>query len=193
MMTGKRSASLQSCSYDVDADLRIVAVNDGWTSFALANDAPELAAPHPLGKRLLEHIADPTMAHLYEQLLLKVRRTQRALTLPLRCDSPSLRRFLELRLEPLPPDGVRLTTSVLRVEPREPVHLLERHAGRNGPAVRMCSFCKRIEVRDEWREMEDAAPALGLLECDSAPPITHGICPTCYRSASKALDASPND
>jgi hypothetical protein len=43
-------SGLGSCTYELDDNLRIVAVDAAWSGFAIANAAPELAPPPgPLG------------------------------------------------------------------------------------------------------------------------------------------------
>ena len=180
-------AELGSCIYELDAQIRIISVDERWSEFAIANAAPELAKSQLIGQPLLAHISDRSTAHLYEQLFDKVLRTQRAVSVPFRCDSPSLRRFLELSIEPRVPEGIRLRTTLLRTEPRSAVPLLERTANRQGHPIRMCSFCKRVEAFGSWHEVEDTVAALRMFEGATVPPITHGVCPACFEHAMKRL------
>jgi hypothetical protein len=176
-----------SCDYDLDAQFRIAAVDDRWTRFALANHAPELASPTLIGHSLILQFSDRTTAHLYEQLLTKVQRTGRPIVVPIRCDSPTLRRYIDLHIEPGPHGGIHIRSRIVRVEARAEVRLLDDAIPRSGEAVRMCSFCKRIDVSGEWHEVEEATLALHLLERDTLPPVTHGVCPACYERAMSLL------
>lgn len=182
-------SGLGSCTYELDDNLRIVAVDAAWSGFAIANAAPELAPPPgPLGQPVLSYVADRTTALLYEELFSKVRRTGGRLMVPFRCDSPSLRRFLELRIEPRRPTGLRLHSRVLRVEERPEVLLLDRREPRDGELLRMCSFCKSVEAQGRWRHVEEAIAALRLFERDVLPSITHSVCPSCYQRALTLLE-----
>jgi hypothetical protein len=68
----------------------------------------------------------------------------------------------------------------LRVEERPPVHLLDpARADPGREPVPICSWCKRVLVEEEWREVEDAVQRLGLFDTETTPPLTHGICPEC--------------
>jgi hypothetical protein len=122
-------SGLGSCSYELDDDLRIIAVDAAWSEFAIANGAPELVPPTGLlGQPVLSYVADLTTTLLYEQLFSKVQRTGDSIAVPFRCDAPSLRRFLELQIERLFPSGLLLHSTVLRVEERSEVPLLDRPA-----------------------------------------------------------------
>jgi hypothetical protein len=169
-----------ACRYNLDAELRIQAVDDAWSEFAAANEAPELVTPGPLGRPLFDYIQDATTVHLYRALFERVRGTGRPIELPFRCDSPGLRRFLEMEIRPGPSAGLELHTRVLHLEPRAPTALLERGSRRSSDLLRMCSWCKAVEARDQWCEVEQAVVALRLFERELLPMVTHGICPPCY-------------
>jgi len=49
----------------------------------------------------------------------------------------------------------------------------------------ICSWCKKILVKDDWSEIEEAACKLGLLEADVLPQLSHGICPPCRAAFSR--------
>jgi hypothetical protein len=178
-----------TCTYELDADFRIVNVDAGWSQFAVANQAPELAPPGSLGESALSCVADSGTAHLYEQLFRKVMRTGQPITLPLRCDSPGRRRFLDLRIEPRTPSGLRVQTTLRRSEDRSVVSLLDRREPHAPELLHACSWCKAVEVDGRWLEVEDAIVALGLFSRERVPTITHGICPACYERIRRVLDA----
>ena len=169
-----------ACRYELDAELRIQAVDDAWSEFAAANESPELVTPGPLGRHLFDYIQDATTVHLYRALFQRVRTTGKPIELPFRCDSAGLRRFLEMEICPGGSSGLVLQTRVLRLEPRAPSALLDRACPRSGDMVRMCSWCKAVETRSGWCEVEQAVVALRLFEHELLPTVTHGICPPCY-------------
>jgi hypothetical protein len=178
-----------ACMYELDADLCIRAVDPAWSEFAAANGAPELVAPPgPVGQSVFAYIQDPTTADLYRRLFERVLRTGRAVVLPFRCDSPALRRFLEMEIRTGGLSGLQLHTRVLRLEARAPVALLERAALRGEDLLRMCGWCKAVEVAGRWHDVADAVVALRLFEREVIPTITHGICPPCYERVEALLD-----
>ena len=179
---------LGSCRYDLDDEWHIVAVDDAWSAFARANDAPELLPPAPIGQKVLSYVEDHTTVALYEALFARARRTRVPITIPFRCDSPTRRRYLDLRIEAKARSGLRLRSRLLRSEAREAVPLLDRRRPRDGRLLRMCSFCKRVEAHDRWCEVEDAVTSLRLFDSFSLPTLTHGLCYACYERATALLD-----
>ncbi len=177
----------ESCSYEVDDDLKIVAVDEAWSEFARANDGMDLLPPRPLGRSLLSYIPDLPTAHVYGRLFDRIRQTGQPLSVPFRCDSPRLRRFLELRLEPRDEGGFRLSSVLLRAEPRPPVSLLERSRPRGTDMLLMCGWCKRVAIAEAWVEVEDAVSELKLFERKVLPDISHGICPGCLESTTSLI------
>lgn len=177
-----------ACSYEIDQDLRIVEVDSVWSVFALANEAPELVPPPgPLGKPILSFISDPTSALLYEQVFARVAETGKEIAFPIRCDSPTARRFLDLRIKPRFQVGFLIQTEVRKIEPRSTMLVFERHARRGPRLILMCGWCKLVDVEGQWREIEDALAGLRLFESELPPQITHGICPTCHGQMSRMI------
>lgn len=171
----------ETCTYDVDAADRIVAVDARWSQFAIANDAPELAAPSGhLGLSVLDCIADSTTAMLYERLFRRVRETRSAVAFPFRCDSPTRRRFLNMNIERRFDGGLRLETTVTSIEVRPPMALLGRRRDSNGVPLRVCGWCSFVDVAGRWCEVEDAVRILRLFDHDLLPPVTHVMCPPCH-------------
>lgn len=169
-----------ACTYELDGEFRIRAVDAAWSAFALANGAPELVVPPgPIGRSIFGYLQDATTADLCRRLFERVRQSGRSVVFPFRCDSPGLRRFLEMTINSQEPAGLHLETRVVRLEARAPVALLERAARRSAQLLVMCSWCKAVEVAGEWRELEDAVVALRLFEREALPMLTHGICAPC--------------
>ena len=110
----------------------------------------------------------------------RVRTTAVPVVPPLRCDSPSLRRFLRLTISRLSEQEIQFLSHTLRTEPRESVPLLDPSTNRSDELLRMCSWCKRILLpNDRWVEVEEAVTDLELFCLDALPKLTHGLCPAC--------------
>lgn len=170
-----------ACAYELDAGFRLMSVDARWSEFAAANDAPELVSPSEyLGRSVLDCIADSTTALLYEQLFQQVRDTGRSVVLPFRCDSPTRRRFLNMNIERGRDGGLRLETTLTRSEVRPPMALLGRRRDSGGAPLRVCGWCKSVDVEGRWCEVEDAVRVLRLFDQDLLPPVTHGMCPSCH-------------
>ncbi len=177
------------CTYELDEDLGFACANEAWDRFARANDAPGLLLPGPVGKPIDSFIGGDSTSYLFGLLYAAVRRSGKAVRVPIRCDAPSLRRFLEVSIEPRRPSGFRIHSRLLRSEPREPVALLDSNQPRDERLVRMCSFCKCVETPAGWLEVEAAMKALKLFERERLPAITHGVCAPCLARTTDALDA----
>lgn len=181
------------CTYELDADLRIQSVDTAWSEFAVANGAPELVPPPgPVGQSVFDCIQDATTAHLYQRLFDGVLQAGRPVVLPFRCDSPVLRRFLEMEIRPRELSGLEVRTRVLRLEARAPVSLLDPAVRRSGAFLRMCGWCKAVEVAGSWLDVAEAVVALRLFDQDTLPSITHGICPACYERVEAVITRYSN-
>ncbi len=164
--------------YRLDQDDRIVRVNEGWNCFATANEGPELREPGILGRRVWDFIAGDEVIHLHQALLLRVRAGRHMLDLPFRCDAPSVRRFMLMDLWPLPNGEVEYRCRVQHRELRVPIPLIDPRGPKEGKWLRMCSWCRRVDVDNgSWVEVEDAISLLGLFLQENPPPITHTVCP----------------
>jgi hypothetical protein len=173
--------------YWIDARDRLVRVNEAWTAFALANDAPELIAGRVIDRPLWEFVADETTRQLYAGLLPRVRGGATA-RFALRCDSPGARRRLVMRIAPAAGDLVEFEAVLVSVEPRPEQPLLRRDARHGDAVVTICGWCKRVSVGGDWAELEVAMTRLAPFDADHVPRLTHGICPACERQVRAAFE-----
>jgi hypothetical protein len=176
--------------YRIDRDDHVVYVGDNWQDFADENGATAACSPDfVLGRSLWHFISDAETEHLYKILVERVRLRRSSIRVPIRCDSPGLRRFMEVEIHPLKDNGVEFRSSALRVEPRERVDLLRGDISRSEDLLRICSFCKKIDMsKNHWVETERAVKELDLFGPKALPSLTHGVCPSCYDSWAADLD-----
>jgi hypothetical protein len=165
--------------YRIDAENCLIYVNDQWDRFAAENDGRGLALVDVLGQSLFSYIADPTILQLYMQMVVLARQGRPA-TFKYRCDSPKFRRRFEMKFHALDAGVVEFSSTLLEIEPRAEVLLLDRRQPRNGKFLRVCSWCQRIRVGDAWLSAEEAVAKLDLMEEATMPALTHGICETCH-------------
>lgn len=160
-------------------------VDEGWGSFAAANDALDLMPELVLSRPLWDFISDETTVQLYREILRQARAGHPA-RFGFRCDAPELRRGMEMIVTGLGGGEVQFETRVLREEWRPRQELLARYVARAGEMLRMCGWCKRVDVgAGRWEEVEDAVKALSLFEREALPALTHGICEACFKVMSK--------
>ncbi|HET7695777.1 MAG TPA: hypothetical protein VFK57_08730 [Vicinamibacterales bacterium] len=169
------------CRYATDGDGRLVFVDEAWCAFAAANDAPEYAAPERLyGRMLLSFISEPTTKLIYVALMQRVVEQRQPVSVPFRCDAPALRRWLELTMTARDDGGIDFVSRQLHSEPRDPPFDFRGAPHGASTLVRMCSWCKNVELSpDTWGTAEEAVRAFGLFGAASVPQVTHGICPPC--------------
>lgn len=171
---------MRVCSYEIDAEDRLVAVDEAWCAFAEANGAAFYARPANLcGQSLWSFISDGTTRHIYHVIVTRVRRLGRPITVPFRCDAPLERRWFELRVESRHGGGVRFESDAVRTEPREAAAPVT--GGGTAGMIKMCSWCKDVETDRGWEPVERAVARLGVFGAGRLPDVTHGICGDCAR------------
>lgn len=165
--------------YRISPEGTIVEVGGAWEPFARANDALALGERPPLGTPLLDHVDGPAVREFVGRLLEAARRTRRPIEFAYRCDSPDRRRFMRLRLEPSGDGSIAIRSWIEREEARPPVVLLDPAAARSEDFVRVCAWCRKIEIEGDWLALEDAIERRDLLAREPVPDITHTICAAC--------------
>lgn len=167
--------------YRIDANDRLCYIGEDWAAFAAENGAPELTSERVLGHSIYDFIAGKETAYVYRLLLGQARATGRPLRFPFRCDSPARRRFLTMSVRRYGDTGVEFHCTLERVESRTPISLLNVDLPRGDELVRVCSWCKRVNVRERgWHEIDAAVTELDLFSSPHPPEISHGMCNRCH-------------
>jgi hypothetical protein len=93
-----------------------------------------------------------------------------------------------MRVVPLAERKVEFHTWVEREAPYpDPVALLDPAVPRNPDTLlRMCAWCKKLDVEGTWLEIQDAIGRLRLFDHPAVPAITHGICDRCFELVTAA-------
>lgn len=172
--------------YRIDAEDKIVFINDAWERHAVLNDASDFASENILHKSLWDSITDETSRQLYQEILNTVR-TNKSVVFNFRCDSPECRIFMEMNIT-AQENEVQFEIQTLKMEPRPPQKLLSDDAPRTDEMLHICGWCKRIDVGQEnWKEVEEAVTILGVFEQEGLPQLTHGMCLDCYKTISEQI------
>jgi len=179
---------VEDVDYEIDGQDRLAAVAEAWLVFARESRAPELTREAVIGRPIWHFITGASTRTLYELAFGEVRSADRRLALPLRCDSPDRRRFMELVLEPRADRAIGHSCRLLREEVREPQPLLDPSAPRSSDVLRACSWCKRLQGRDgHWREIEAAIQHGDLLGEPPVPQLSHAVCDDCRVAVRRLL------
>jgi hypothetical protein len=173
------AADVQSYLYRIDADDQISFIDDSWLSFAAENDAPELVRDRLIGHPLWSYIGGKTIQSVYQALFDQVRVTRKPISAPFRCDSPSTIRQMELVVRPLNRGSLELEGRLLASAHREEVALFNRFVPRSGELLKVCSFCRRLALNEQWLEAADAVNRYSLFAQSRQPRLSEQMCPDC--------------
>lgn len=168
----------------IDDQDRIIFVNNDWLSFAMENGAPHLTESAVTGKSIWDFITGWPVKHLYLLLINRVRRTpELKVTIPVRCDSPTLRRFMELDVSSPGQGIVEFKTRIVRLERRDRAVLSPRPPQTPSGPLLMCSICSRVQTSNmEWLEIDEAIRRYELFSGGNLAQLSHGVCRSCKRS-----------
>ncbi len=182
-----------SLGYQIGHDDRITFVDSKWISFAERNKAPELTERAIVGKSIWNFVAGREVQHLYGLMFHVARSEGREVAVPFRCDSPTSRRFMELRVAPGQKGALSFQSLLVREEARAYIELPD--TGDRAPEAlqTICSWCKRLHLKDDsWVEIERAVRELGLFGSARLPRLTHGICPDCRSEIRQEIRTLPD-
>lgn len=157
----------------------IIKVSQTWNRFALSNNATaEILEESVIGKNTYSFIVDdPT--RMYLQVLLQQPRLLRTtVAKKYRCDSPGLKRYMEMRLTPEPEGLVRLDHTLEQLEPFNRPLTFHPASASSRATVCRCSICARLCIGSCWIIPEEAE-AEGLIQPDALVPVTYLVCPVC--------------
>jgi hypothetical protein len=173
--------SVESLSYTIDDQDRLIRLDDAFYRFAEENGWHEAGAS--LGRSLWKFVAGEDVRRVERLLIRRVRDQLREIRLPFRCDGPDVRREMEIRIR-ADSSGriVEFSGTLLGEERREPQPLLDPSAPRDEETLQMCAWCDRFQVDGEWLEVEEAARRLELFRRSSLPRLDHRVCPQCSRA-----------
>ncbi|MFL9826132.1 hypothetical protein [Rhodoplanes sp. SY1] len=189
-------------SIRVDRTNRIVAVGGPWDEIALVNGGDAAIVERVLGTGLLDHVHGDPARMLVLTVLDRVRRFGAPRSVPYRCDTPGLKRWMEMTLTPAPDGTVTFEHRLLRSEPMQrPVRFaLARPGTARGPAIIRCSSCNRVRDASGWHEpdavrfsAEAAGTPTGSAETGTPPgpdaPILvgYGVCDACRARIERLL------
>jgi hypothetical protein len=174
------SENESSLIYSIDKLNNIVYVNGEWDRFALANDGHEFTGSKVLNRSFWDFVSGETLRQLYFSIFRQVR-AGKILQFDFRCDSPDLRRFLNVRITSTRDSSVWFETTTIKTEEREASALFKRRPMPTEGPVIVCSWCNKVKIGGNlWVEAEKAVKALSFFEKDAVPQLSHGICTHCY-------------
>ena len=171
--------AVETLSYAIDDQDRLIKLDDGYYRFAEENGWDGAGAS--LGRSLWDFVAGHNVKKLQRLLLRRIREGVRDVELPFRCDSPDVRREMNIRIAADRSGRVVMFSARIdnEEEREEPQPLLDIEAPRSDELLQMCAWCDRFLVDGKWVEVEEAAKRLELFRRSEMPALDHGICPSC--------------
>lgn len=163
--------------YRIDSDDRITALNSGWKRFAEINGAPDLNDERLIGQSLWQYIADDSTVRIYEILLREIRQDCASLTFPFRCDSPEMRRYMEMNLVACGEGSVEFRSRIVRTELRNQKVFCQHASVAAKKLLLRCSFCNRVRFEENWSDVVDAAAK--ILDREIPMQVCYAVCETC--------------
>jgi hypothetical protein len=171
-------------SYRLDSQDRIVEVGGDWDRVARENDGTDVLADRIIGTKLYAHVTDGPSRMFVWTMLDSVRKLFRPSTKLYRCDSPDLKRHMEMTILPETGGGLLVQHRLIKTE-KQParVRFSGRPAGRVGRAlVLRCTMCVKLKVGGIWHE-PDAETLKSLEQSDGVAQVAYGICEDCSDAA----------
>lgn len=176
--------------YRIDKNDIIFDIEGPWDEFAKENNGyPKNKKTNIIGNSLWTYIKDFETKHLYKLIIDHVRVLKREITIPIMCDAPEVKRFIDLTIIPLEDGKIEFISNLKKEIKRKKIDLLDCQIPRSEELLKMCSYCKSIKIDEKnWMETTQAVLHLKLFQKPLLPQITHGICPQCYEYIIKELE-----
>lgn len=180
--------------YTIDALDRIVFVNAAWMEFMRGEPGThgaggdEFTIRSVIGRPIWDFVQGTQVRQLWEVLYGRIRAVGAPVFVPMRCDTPSLRRLIDLELHPLGERSIQHVCECVWSEARPAVALLDPAYPRDDRTLRSCTWCSRIQVHlGAWEEIEDAQRMLQIEATQTLPAVQKGVCTTCKQSLLKTF------
>jgi len=141
-----------------------------------------------VGRSIWEFIPGTLPRQLWEVLYSRVRAVGAPVFVPLRMDTPDMRRLIDLELHPLGDRFVRHVGECIWTEARPAIALLDPNYPRDSRKLSRCAWCARIRVDfGSWVEIEQAQAMLELEAIATLPTVHDSACTSCTQSMLKTF------
>lgn len=176
----------QMLTYWLDKNDVIQKVGAGWDNFALANNGQHTLAQHVVGKRLWNFINGSATRLWVDAVLNYARISGKVVEKRYRCDSPTEKYFMLMRVIPHSVDLLEVQCNLQQELPQK-VRVEFEAKTRRIPSLKVrCSICNRIKIKaDTWQEADEAV-LKGALANVEPVKIIYGVCTDC-QTAVKGL------
>lgn len=132
----------------------ITRTNVEWDQFAMKNDGLLALSHRIVGQPLFSFIQSDSTRMFVDVLINRARISNQQVIKEYRCDSPTLRRFMEMKIIPLESKHLLIENRVVREEPLERVR---KFVTLETSFLKRCSVCNRVQHKGHWYAPDDAA------------------------------------
>lgn len=173
--------------YTIDVDDRFALINRA----ALSWFAPGAgSAQSLLGRSLWDFVAETQIRQLWQVLYSRARAAGVPVFVPMRADTASLRRLVDVELHPLADRSIRHIYECVWTEARAAIALLDPAYPRDERLLPSCAWCRRIQVRfGVWEEIEQAQQTLKIEAVETLPTLKPAVCASCKQSVLRTFPA----
>lgn len=172
--------------YEVDRDNHLCGFSANWDASASDTRSVALLSSRLLGMPLLEFINGDVSAMFIETMITSARVQQKELIRPYRCDSPTHRREMRMRLQPLEDGHVRVVHELVRETPWQHPRNMRTVTRRGERKIKRCSMCNDLQDAEAWLTQDAYLARHPHLKGEELP-VYYGICPRCARRGTEAL------
>ncbi|NNE00310.1 MAG: hypothetical protein HKN47_23575 [Pirellulaceae bacterium] len=171
--------------YQLDRSDVVISLNDWWLAFAAENSASDLNRESVIGREIWDFIAGKPTQALYREIHRYVRSTGQSVTVPFRCDSPSLQRHMQVQIKLQGDDALLYASTLVRAQRQRKLRLLDAARQTDDSILTMCSCCKRSLLEPTgWLDLEHISLRLRLFEKQTVPQLRYTVCPDCQQQIS---------
>lgn len=174
----------------LDSRNRIASVNGAWAEAMPHGGFHQDCLDACISRPFWDFVQGVPVRQLWEILFDRVRASGAPIFVPMRADTPALRRVWDIELHPMPERGLLLVAHFVWTERRPVVKLLHPETPRNGATLPYCAWCNRVQIRiGAWEEVEDAHTTLRLDAQERLPEIRRAACDGCKQALLKTFPA----
>lgn len=160
-------------TYFLNQERIIVSVGNNWDRFAHENGGEILTGDYVIGTSVWDYIKGDTTRMWFDTLLQFVSLRKELVERPYRCDSPGIKRFMNLRVSCEDSGLIKLDHIILKTEIQEkPVFFQYTSEIVNNVKFR-CSICGRVSSKGRWHD------AASQLFDDWDGKVFYTVCDSC--------------
>lgn len=174
-----------------DQDLIIQVNSQPWNKFYKRNAYTfESCFSHSIvGHSIWDYIDNDEIRQLYKLILENVRKYQKQLQIPFRCDSSAMNSYLKLIISPLKENHIQFISEVICIEYHKEIALWDTKIPRCDKKVSVCSICRLIKNEsDKWIDAHIYMEDMKLVNEQIMPNIFHDLCPHCVDTVVQEIE-----